>query len=143
MDVNAGEETIDIRNDPRQQIPAPAVKSVRQPMEQDGMEAGITQDNLQHALGCRVFPEDCFHLLPNRASDYEFDEEKMLALQGNTSVYLQYQFTRAAKIVRDHGGIVECTARSGRGTTFRVLLPILRGQGADATAAHEQEILGR
>lgn len=42
-----------------------------------------------------------------------------------------------AKIVRDHGGIVECAARSGRGTTFRVLLPILRGQGTDLTG-HEE-----
>ncbi|MBI3673549.1 MAG: PAS domain-containing protein [Rhizobiales bacterium] len=31
-----------------------------------------------------------------------------------------------AKIVRDHGGVVECVGR-GRGTTFRVLLPMLRG----------------
>ena len=31
-----------------------------------------------------------------------------------------------AKIVRDHGGIVECIGRE-RGTTFRVLLPLLRG----------------
>ena len=30
-----------------------------------------------------------------------------------------------AKIVRDHGGIVECIGRE-RGTTFRVLLPLLR-----------------
>jgi len=28
-----------------------------------------------------------------------------------------------AKIVRDHGGVVECIARE-RGTTFRVLLPL-------------------
>jgi two-component system, NtrC family, nitrogen regulation sensor histidine kinase GlnL len=32
-----------------------------------------------------------------------------------------------AKIVRDHGGMVECIARE-RGTTFRVLLPMLRHQ---------------
>jgi two-component system nitrogen regulation sensor histidine kinase GlnL len=31
-----------------------------------------------------------------------------------------------AKIVRDHGGIVECVGRE-RGVTFRVLLPMLRG----------------
>lgn len=31
-----------------------------------------------------------------------------------------------AKIVRDHGGIVECIGRD-RGTTFRILLPMLRG----------------
>jgi nitrogen-specific signal transduction histidine kinase len=30
-----------------------------------------------------------------------------------------------AKIIRDHGGIVECIGRS-KGTTFRILLPMLR-----------------
>lgn len=39
-----------------------------------------------------------------------------------------------AKIVRDHGGIIECVGRE-RGTTFRVLLPMLRG----ATAPHDFE----
>jgi two-component system, NtrC family, nitrogen regulation sensor histidine kinase GlnL len=39
-----------------------------------------------------------------------------------------------AKIVRDHGGIIECVGRE-RGTTFRVLLPMLRG----ATAPHDLE----
>ena len=39
-----------------------------------------------------------------------------------------------AKIVRDHGGIVECLGRE-RGTTFRVLLPMLRG----ATAPSDYE----
>jgi len=34
-----------------------------------------------------------------------------------------------AKIVRDHGGIVECIGRD-RGTTFRVLLPMLKGSAA-------------
>jgi two-component system nitrogen regulation sensor histidine kinase GlnL len=29
-----------------------------------------------------------------------------------------------AKIVRDHGGVVECKPHAGRGTTFRVLLPL-------------------
>ncbi len=32
-----------------------------------------------------------------------------------------------AKIVRDHGGVVECLARE-KGTTFRVLLPLMTGQ---------------
>ena len=34
-----------------------------------------------------------------------------------------------AKIVRDHGGIIECVGRE-RGTTFRVLLPMMRGTAA-------------
>jgi len=42
-------------------------------------------------------------LLPNRQSDYVFSWDKMLALQGNTAPYLQYQYTRAAKLVRDAG----------------------------------------
>lgn len=40
-------------------------------------------------------------LIPNRQSDYVFSWDKMLALQGNTAPYLQYQYTRAAKVVRD------------------------------------------
>ena len=40
-----------------------------------------------------------------------------------------------AKIVRDHGGIVECVARD-RGTTFRVLLPMLRS-GSDGQSPDE------
>ncbi len=35
-----------------------------------------------------------------------------------------------AKIVRDHGGVVECIARE-RGTTFRVLLPMMRQQSSE------------
>jgi two-component system nitrogen regulation sensor histidine kinase GlnL len=40
-----------------------------------------------------------------------------------------------AKIVRDHGGIVECAARD-RGTTFRVLLPMLK-RGSDGEISEE------
>lgn len=50
-------------------------------------------------------------LLPNRQSDYVFSWDKMLALQGNTAPYLQYQYTRAAKLVRDGS-----TPTSQRGT---------------------------
>jgi arginyl-tRNA synthetase len=45
-------------------------------------------------------------LLPNRQSDYIFSWDKMLALQGNTAPYLQYQYTRAAKVVRDGNFVV-------------------------------------
>lgn len=40
-----------------------------------------------------------------------------------------------AKIVRDHGGIVECAKRE-RGTTFRVLLPMMK-RGSDGEIAEE------
>ena len=42
-------------------------------------------------------------LLPNRQSDYVFSWDKMLALTGNTAVYVQYQCTRAGKVIRDAG----------------------------------------
>ncbi|MBN8245835.1 MAG: arginine--tRNA ligase [Verrucomicrobia bacterium] len=51
-------------------------------------------------------------LLPNRQSDYIFSWDKMLALTGNTSPYLQYQCTRARKVVAD-GGAVDIAALRG------------------------------
>jgi arginyl-tRNA synthetase len=42
-------------------------------------------------------------LLSNRQSDYVFSWDKALALTGNTAVYVQYQFTRANKVVRYSG----------------------------------------
>ncbi|HOW66430.1 MAG TPA: arginine--tRNA ligase [Candidatus Paceibacterota bacterium] len=39
-------------------------------------------------------------LLPNRQSDYVFDWDKMLALNGNTAPYLQYAYTRIRSIFR-------------------------------------------
>ena len=39
-------------------------------------------------------------LLPNRQSDYRFDWDKMLALTGNTAVYLLYAYTRIRSVGR-------------------------------------------
>lgn len=39
-------------------------------------------------------------LLPNRNTDYKFSWDKMLALQGNTAVYLMYAYTRFNSIIR-------------------------------------------
>jgi len=39
-------------------------------------------------------------LLPNRQSDYVFNWDKMLALQGNTAPYLQYAYARIKSIFR-------------------------------------------
>jgi arginyl-tRNA synthetase len=44
-------------------------------------------------------------LLPNRQSDYVFNWEKMLALNGNTAPYLQYAYARVRSIFRK-GGVV-------------------------------------
>ncbi|MCX8108504.1 MAG: arginine--tRNA ligase [Verrucomicrobiae bacterium] len=42
-------------------------------------------------------------LLPNRQSDYVFDWDKLLALNGNTAPYLQYAYTRIQSIFRKRG----------------------------------------
>ena len=47
-----------------------------------------------------------------------------------------------AKIVRDHGGMVECISRE-RGTTFRVLLPMLRQQSDHLSKSQEVETIER
>ncbi len=36
----------------------------------------------------------------NRTSDYEFDLEKMVQLEGNTAAYIQYSYARTASILR-------------------------------------------
>ncbi|HAV65091.1 MAG TPA: arginine--tRNA ligase [Verrucomicrobiales bacterium] len=53
-------------------------------------------------------------LSPNRQSDYQFSWEKMLSLQGNTGVYLQYAYTRIRSIFRkaaEEGVAVDAGAR--------------------------------
>jgi len=42
-------------------------------------------------------------LLPNRQSDYTFNWDKMLALNGNTAPYLLYAYARIRSIFRRHG----------------------------------------
>ncbi len=39
----------------------------------------------------------------NRTSDYEFNAEKMVQLEGNTSAYIQYSYARICSIVRNSG----------------------------------------
>lgn len=39
----------------------------------------------------------------NRTSDYEFNTEKMVQLEGNTSAYIQYSYARITSIVRNSG----------------------------------------
>ncbi|PYJ01735.1 MAG: arginine--tRNA ligase, partial [Verrucomicrobia bacterium] len=42
-------------------------------------------------------------LLPNRQTDYVFNWEKMLALNGNTAPYLQYAYARTRSVLRKAG----------------------------------------
>ncbi len=42
-------------------------------------------------------------LVHNRTSDYEFNSQKMVQLEGNTSTYIQYMVARAGSIIRRSG----------------------------------------
>jgi arginyl-tRNA synthetase len=55
-------------------------------------------------------------LLPNRQSDYVFNWDKMLSLQGNTAPYLQYAYARIASILRKAGLEFGVLASAGSGT---------------------------
>jgi arginyl-tRNA synthetase len=59
-------------------------------------------------------------LLPNRQSDYVFNWDKMLALNGNTAPYLQYAYARIRSIFRK-GGLPEPTHGSAAGAAALAL----------------------
>lgn len=57
-------------------------------------------------------------LSQNRTSDYEFDYEKMLAMNGNTATYMQYAYARVRNIFAKGGVDVESLRASGAAITL-------------------------
>ena len=65
------------------------------------LNEGITADQLvENARVVGIGSLKYADLSQNRASDYTFDYEKMLALKGNTAAYLQYGYARVQGILR-------------------------------------------
>ena len=65
------------------------------------LNEGITDDQLtENARVVGIGSLKYADLSQNRASDYTFDYEKMLALKGNTAAYLQYGYARVQGILR-------------------------------------------
>ncbi len=63
----------------------------------EGIEADELKENARVVgIGSLKYAD----LSQNRASDYTFDYEKMLALKGNTAAYLQYGYARVQGILR-------------------------------------------
>ena len=54
-------------SDAREDLPFPFIEAVGEPVDQNGMEAGVTEDDFQHALGGGIFTEDRIELLPDVA----------------------------------------------------------------------------
>jgi hypothetical protein len=65
MDLDAGDGSIKLRNNPRQQRESLKVHAVSGPMQQDGMKAGVTEENLKRALGGWIAVENRVDLFPD------------------------------------------------------------------------------
>jgi len=68
----------------------------------------MTEDEKRHiaevvGLGAIKYAD----LSHNRTSDYEFDTEKMVQLEGNTSAYIQYSYARISSILRNSGVAID------------------------------------
>ena len=72
MNLDAGQETRDLRNRPRHKRNAMSEEPVRHPVRQKRMEAGIGQEDFERAGGSRVPIEYCSEVLSNRSEHTGF-----------------------------------------------------------------------
>src|SRR5262249_18600448 len=63
VDLDTGEKAAELRNHARQQRHTPQVQAVSEPMQQNSVKSGITEQNLKPALGRRISLEDRVELL--------------------------------------------------------------------------------
>ena len=70
MDLNAGEKARYLRNHSRQQRYIRVVEPVRETMQQDRVKSRIAKENLEDALGGRVFAKDGVDLFPDDCQTY-------------------------------------------------------------------------
>src|SRR5262249_8079790 len=67
MDLYAGNGSRELAHHARGRIPSGAIEPVREAMQQNGMHAGITQQDFEHTACGRVTPEYRIDLLPQCA----------------------------------------------------------------------------
>ena len=89
-----------------------------------GVRLALPGSNEKVALPLEVMVQDNGPGIPERLRPYLFDPFVSTKLNGKG-----LGLAVVAKIVRDHGGIVECDVAS-RNTTFRILLPMDRNHEA-------------
>src|SRR5580693_9408091 len=65
MNFNTGHGTGELRGDPGQGEPASFIDSVRDAMNENGVESGVAEDDLQHATRGGVAFEDGIELFPD------------------------------------------------------------------------------
>ena len=67
MDFDSCSGADELRQDPRGEREPGAVQLMTQPMQQDGVETGITKEDFERALGGGIATEDGIDLFPERA----------------------------------------------------------------------------
>jgi hypothetical protein len=65
VNFDSREQPIHLRNSARQQDKARGMHPVSQPMQQNSVEAWITEENFNHALGCGIVSKDGIDLFPD------------------------------------------------------------------------------
>jgi len=73
----------------------------------------------------------------HRESNYIFDWDRMLSLEGNTSLYQQYAYARIRSILRRHGGSIEGRIVIGDELERRIALKLLQLEDVLRMAARE------
>ena len=73
----------------------------------------------------------------NRESNYIFDWDKMLSLDGNTSLYLQYAYARIMSIFRKHSGEIGDRIVIGDEIEHRLVLTLLQFEDMLVKAARD------
>lgn len=78
----------------------------------DGEIESIQQKAIAETVGTAAVKY--FDLLHNRESDYEFDQKRMVANEGNTATYMQYSYARISSIVRKSGRDMDALRQSAK-----------------------------
>ena len=73
----------------------------------------------------------------NRESNYIFDWDKMLSLEGNTSLYQQYAYARIMSVFRKYDGEVGSTIVPGNDIEHRLAVMLLRFEDVLEKAARD------
>ena len=94
-----------------------------------------TLENLAHVVG--IGAVKYADLSINRESNYIFDWEKMLSLEGNTSLYQQYAYARIMSIFRKYGGEIGNKIVISNEIEHRLALMLLRFEDVLEKAAKD------
>ena len=65
VDFDAGEKAADLGHHARHQRHSPSIELMGEAMRQDGVKAGVTEEDLNDTFRGRVFPEDGVDLFPD------------------------------------------------------------------------------